>query len=334
MRPFDQLTLSGRYRRLRELALQALARYEVHVERCSFLTQSYNTLFRVDAAEGTRYALRVSPAEMIQAEGIEGIEADWLGALRRDTDLSVVRVIEATDGSVTVTVATSDVPGTRRCAMFDWVPGTPMDERINEDLMREAGRLSAGLHEHAAAHAPATPPPVLVADRVIYWEMEPLLDTLVPTYGTLFAEAVDRAQQVIHDLWRHPTDPPHLLHGDLTPNNLIAHRGSVTLIDFQDMIWGFEVQDVAVTLAALWTFEGANALAEAFRAGYEQVRRWPGHDPAILDALIVARRLDMLNYGLYMRKPDLDILVPAAARLVAEWMGDSTARATPLIQLS
>ena len=334
MRPFDQLTPRGQYRRLRELALQALAHYEVVVKRCSFLTQSYNTLFRVDAAEGTRYALRVSPAEMIQGEGIEGVEADWLAALRRDTDLSVAWVIEAADGSVTAKVAAPDVPRSRSCALFDWVPGRPMDERINEDLMRQAGRLTAGLHEHAAEHAPATLPSVLVADRVIYWKMEPLLDTLVPAYGTLFIEAADRAQQAIDDLWRDPPDPPHLLHGDITPNNLIARSGNVTLIDFQDMIWGFEVQDVAVTFASLWAFEGGNGLAEAFRAGYTQVRRWPGYDPVTLGALIVARQLDMLNYALYMRKPDLDTLVPAAARVVAEWMEDSAASAIRLSQLS
>jgi Ser/Thr protein kinase RdoA (MazF antagonist) len=318
--PFDQLTQRGQRQRLRALALEALARYGVEVQRCSFLTQSYNTLFRVDATDGSRYALRVSPAEIIQAEGIEGIEAAWLRTLRQDTDLSVARVNEAADGSVMVKATVPEVPGQRRCTLFDWVPGRPMNERISRDLVLKAGRLSASVHEHGAAHAPPTPPPVLVADRAIYWKLEPMLDTLTPEYGNLFTEALDRVDRVIAGIWQHPPHPPHLLHGDVTPNNLMTDRGIVTLIDFQDTIWGFEVQDVAITIASLRIFEDADGLANAFRTGYEQVRRWPCEDPTALEALVVARRLDMLNYALYLRRSDLDTHVPAVAALVAGWM--------------
>ncbi len=140
-----------------------------------------------------------------------------------------------------------------------------MDERMTLDRVRTMGRLSALLHEHGAAHAPAAAPKALVADRVLYWRNEPRLDELVSPYGTLFSEAADRAQRAIDRLWRHPPHAPHLLHGDLVPANVIVSRGVFTVIDFQDLFWGFELQDVAITIADLQRNEDPELLVEAFR---------------------------------------------------------------------
>src|SRR5215211_7978989 len=43
------------------VALASLERYDLDVVRCEPLATSYNALFRVDTADGSRYALRISP---------------------------------------------------------------------------------------------------------------------------------------------------------------------------------------------------------------------------------------------------------------------------------
>ncbi len=46
-----------------------------------------------------------------------------LNALARDTDLDVARFVRARDGRRYVHAPGSDVPGERRCVLFEWVPG-------------------------------------------------------------------------------------------------------------------------------------------------------------------------------------------------------------------
>jgi Ser/Thr protein kinase RdoA (MazF antagonist) len=100
----------------------------------------------------------------------------------------------------------------------------------------------------------------------------------------------------------------------------------VTLIDFQDLIWGFEIQDVVIALQALDHFDGAEVFFEAFRAGYEEVRRWPEAEPQTIEALEAARHLNVLNFGLSMRKPGLEPFIARHAEPVAEWMARTTGR--------
>ena len=80
----------------------------------------------------------------------------------------------------------------------------------------------------------------------------------------------------------------------------------MTLIDFQDLIWGFEIQDVAIALVAFDRFEAAPAYRTRSGAGYEAVRPWPDADPETVAALRAARHLNVLNFGLSVRKPGLD----------------------------
>ena len=195
-----------------------------------------------------------------------------------------------------------------------------MSRHPSADLAAKAGRISATLHQHGALHSPPAPPSVLVADRVIYWRMTSLLDQLIPSYGSLFTEATERAQQVIDRLWLRAPHPAHLVHGDLTLYNIMAFKGRLTPIDFQDMIWGFELQDVAITIASLRSFDDADALVSAFFSGYAHVRPLPEHDIETLEGLIAARQMDSLNYALYVRKPELGTVVPEMARLMTQWL--------------
>ena len=320
-RRFDDLTPSGQLRRLRALALVALREYDIEVVRCSFVARSFNTVFRVDTADGSSYALRVSPDLRIHADGCEIAEAEWVDALRRDTALNVPRVIRARDGGVVVTATDVGVAGTRSCVLFEWVYGRRLREHVTEDLVREVGAQTAVVHEHGAAHRPDAPPVgVLVADRVLFFRVPSRLDELAPAYGSVLEEAVARAQRSLDALWRDPPHPPHVLHGDIQTGNVMVQRGRVTLIDFQDLIWGFEIQDALIALRGLEHSGEVPELKAAFRAGYETVRPWPEADPEIVGALRAARHLNVLNFGLSVRAPGLDAFVARHAVPIVEWM--------------
>ncbi len=320
-RLFDELTPSGQLRRLRSLALVALREYDLQVARVSFVARAFNTVFRVDAADGTVYALRMSPSLRIHADGCELAEAAWLDALRRDTGLPFPRAIRANDGSVVVTVADAGVTGARTCVLFEWVNGRRLRERVTEDLVRKVGVQAAVVHEHGAAHRPETAPAgVLVADRVRYLRVPSRWAELAPTYGSVLTDAVERAQVSLDALWRDPPHPPHVLHGDIQTGNVMVERGRVILIDFQDLIWGFEIQDALIALRGLEHSAEVPELKAAFRSGYETVRPWPDADDEMVAALRAARHLNILNFGLSVRSPGVDEFVDRHARPIADWM--------------
>ena len=140
---------------------------------------------------------------------------------------------------------------------------------------------------------------VLTADRVLYWHLENRLHEL----GPMILEAFDRATAGIEALWAAPPNPPQLLHGDLTPSNVMVGGDHLIPIDFQDAIWGLDVQDLSLSLVSLDHIDSSGDLRAAFRSGYESVRRWPDLSPELLDTLCAARRLHQLNLSLMLRKP-------------------------------
>ena len=141
------------------------------------------------------------------------------------------------------------------------------------------------------------------------------------------ARDMANAWPLTHDVWPHPgalwQSPPHrahLLHGDLQSGNVMVHRHAVTLIDFQDLIWGFDVQDVSIALLAVEQHGDIGSWADAFRAGYEAVRPWPDTDPDTDAALRAARHLNILNFGMSVGGPDVDAFIARRAAAIRKWM--------------
>ena len=150
----------------------------------------------------------------------------------------------------------------------------------------QMGTLAVRLDDHAAARTGGAPG-VLVADRGrLYWRVENRLGEVASS--ALVGEALDRAQRFLSELWAHPPRPPHLIHGDLTPDNILVDHGTLVPIDFQDLVWGLDIQDLAIVWSALAPFRRAGSPSRPVPCGYATVRPWPELDPETLAALIAA----------------------------------------------
>ena len=303
---------------LLSLARKALLRWELDPDTADVhpVAESFNTTFRVVDEERT-YALRVGPAERIHAEGTEIVEARWMRELRQRGIVYPPLVFDSLDGSV-VRQVDAGVPGDRVCMLFDWVEGVPLGENMNLDAAREMGRLAAQLAESSPTVDQPTKPP-LIADRVLYWQIENRLPQLV-AHWSLLDEALECAQQVLDDVWGRRPYSPQLIHGDLTPHNVLVSDGRLVPIDFQDLVWGYDVQDLAISLSSLARFDEADALREQFRSGYEDIRAWPDLDDATLAGLVAGRWLHQLNLTLTLRRPGVSRHIDRALELIAEWM--------------
>ena len=70
----------------------------------------------------------------------------------------------------------------------------------------------------------------------------------------------------------------------------------------------------------LEVFPDADALAAAFRTGYERVRPWPAADTELLTTLVAARHLTVLNLGFNLRRPGYDAFVARHTEWLRRWM--------------
>ena len=311
----------------RAVALEALRKYDVAPETVRLAAESFNSIFRVTTASAV-YALRVGAVLQIHPEGTAAVEAAWHRRLR-EQGVFVPDVLANVDGELATSVTDGRAEhGTRVCILFEWVAGRSLRTCMTGPRAAALGRLSARLHQDGAVWSPPGVINVLRADRVLYWQVPDRLAAAGPRFGfgTLFTDALARAQSVLDALWQDPPHPPHLVHGDLTPHNVIVSpRHGLVPIDFQDTVQGFEVQDLSITISALRRWPGSGRLVDAFRSGYCELRAWPDVSPALLDSLVVARGLQQMNLTLNVADNDgLESYVAGHAERVRSWMRHPT----------
>jgi Ser/Thr protein kinase RdoA (MazF antagonist) len=156
MKPYNELTKRGQLRRMRQLAIQALKPYELQVKWVKFLTIETNTMFKVLSEEDERFVLRIySDGESTLSEN--QTEMFWLDALKRDTDLRISEPVPRQDGEYITIVQVPGVPGEKRCVLFKWVPGRPLEQYLNPGNYFKLGETMAMLHNHAETLMPLPP---------------------------------------------------------------------------------------------------------------------------------------------------------------------------------
>ncbi|UCC87710.1 MAG: phosphotransferase [Anaerolineales bacterium] len=301
MKAYEELTERGKLRRLRLLSLNALGQYNIRVKRVRFLTTETNTMFRVDAGDGQRYVLRIYSAEETTLQD-NLAEVFWLDALRNDTDLNVVEPVARRDGKYITTVSIPGVPGKRRCVLFKWVPGRCAGDSPDPEMYYQLGQITAKLHHHASTLILPQGISPKRWDKVFYYPDEPVV-YLSESYRHVFsservallATVIERAERLLTDL--HQDEAGRMLiHGDLHFWNVHSYRGRLTVIDFEDVMLGYPVQDVAVTFYYGRDREDYRELCAAYQQGYTDLRPWPVVGAGQLETLMAARRVMFINY--------------------------------------
>jgi Ser/Thr protein kinase RdoA (MazF antagonist) len=299
MTEYHDLTVRGRARRLRRSVDAALAHHDLDVVRVRLITNETNGIFRVDSSDGARYAVRVGLGGGIGHSAGEVLaETEWLAALAAETGLTVPVPVATRGGDPFVTVEVPGVPDPRNVVVFSWLEGGPLGERLTTESVRAYGALSARLHVHGARHRPATPDVLPRYDRINPFD-EPFVlfaaeSSLVPpARRAVFAAAAEVVEEEIEAL-RRSGEPMRVLHGDLHPWNVMASRGGLAPFDFEDLMWGWPVQDVATSLYYLQGPDLEGWVA-SFRDGYETVAAWPERREGQVATFMIGRALVLAN---------------------------------------
>ena len=309
MRPYYELTYRGRALRLRRMAFAALASYDLQVGRVRLLSNDLNGIFRVDTTAGEKYVLRVC-LPGTAGHTLEEIRSEmmWLEALNNDANLNTPRPVTTRDGRYVTTVEVDGVPEPRHCVVFTWAPGKDLADRLSPNNVFMMGELAAGIHSQAESFEP--PEGFWIrskykvfpySEEVIIFdaEQEPLFP---PERRRVYQQAVDRIQAALDHLCSRG-EPPRVIHNDLHQWNVKAYHSRLFAIDFEDLMWGHPVQDLAVTLYYLVGYDNYPQLRDTFRHGYTMHRDWPEAYEGEIDIFIAGRGLTLANFVL--QDPDV-----------------------------
>jgi Ser/Thr protein kinase RdoA (MazF antagonist) len=317
---YDQLTDAGKARRLKALVPEILLAYRIApttIRQCAIHT---NIIFRVGTATGEQYALRIQRPGLHRPEETD-LEMWWLQRLAAD-GLPVAAPVATADGRLVVnSPTTADVPVAHRCELFAWLPGSEPDEEQPE-FFELLGALAARLHRQATGLDIPSHLPRRRWDAVMPYEESILFEPrfaehITPARSATLKAGITRLDDALAATYDGTTEPI-LLHGDLHNGNVRIRRGQLSVFDFEDLIVGHPIHDIAVALyGSFYNADDYPTFLSAMRRGYESVSPWPLlHDDDLIP-LFAARALGMINFCLFNGGDFLDYVPTLTARVGA-----------------
>jgi Ser/Thr protein kinase RdoA (MazF antagonist) len=306
------LTYLRQVRRLRSLAVAALKLYPVRVAKMKFINHGENTTFQITAVSGKQFLLRICRNDYHSAEALNE-EIEWLQRLLQGQNafhkkvhlkLQTPNPVLSRHGCALETVTTDDIPEGRKVVLFRWIDGQFLRGSVSEEKFRTLGNLIAGLHEQTKG--------CKVRHRR-YWDAEGLLgkqakfgsiDSLSLATSSQQLRITKARRSLLKTLKKYEKKYPErmgLIHADLHFGNFLFNSQGLGVIDFDDCGFGFLAYDLAIPLIAFERHAGMGIMQKrkikaALVAGYRELAPWDQADDAVLEALIMARRLLMLGW--------------------------------------
>jgi Ser/Thr protein kinase RdoA (MazF antagonist) len=281
------------------MAVLALEQYDLPVERLRLITNDFNGIFRIDTVDRRKYVLRVSLPE--GGHDRDGVQAEmaWLDALGGETELSVPSPLTTRSEDLLVEVEAPGVPEPRLCVIFNWMPGVDLAKRLSTENLFLLGALMARLHQHALTFRLPENWIIPCYDRVFPYPEpillleEPYESLFPPSRRSIFQQAIEAVELAIENL---RPEPLRIIHNDLHQWNVRVYRKLLSPIDFEDLVWGWPVQDIATCLYYFISDDRFMSYRQAFQQGYISVSPWPEGYPGEVDRFIAARGLQLANF--------------------------------------
>ncbi len=329
MKPYSDLTGTGKLRRLRKLAESALAHYDLKDPVLEYHTFATTLLYRVTAAKGERYMLRLASPGWRTSTDLRS-EAMWIEALARDTTIPVPLIMRARSGEHVLAMRGDCVPDTWNASLMSWVPGRDLGKYLTGGNIERMGRLFAEMHQHGETW---DPPAGFTTRRFEHWLSRAEENKIIASLQSCPSSTPlqrpngidDAASRLLERVHRHVEDAYatvdrsdlRIIHCDLWHDNIKLHRGALYPLDFEDTVWGFRAHDIAMAMLDLLEDNDEKqypSLLEAFRRGYESYLAWPENP---IEPFQIGRLLWKINW---------------VARNEPEWLAFAVRRHIPVFK--
>jgi Ser/Thr protein kinase RdoA (MazF antagonist) len=304
---FFDLPAEDQQNSLTAFATELLKDYGIHGAKVSCINFEFNATFAVESESGAKYALRININSTRTVENMKG-EIEWVRHLNRTSGIHTPTPIATVKDNYIVSALHADSGQTLYGLMYSWLEGEELGDEPTLSQLHEVGRAMATLHQESTDFA-------LSADAALptfndfFWGTEDFLfsdkSVLSDTDRALIQQAHDLIMQFTNDLYQNSR--VHIIHADMHGWNLMWNEDQLSVFDFDDCGYGVEAQDLAVTLYYLDTPEQDEALLN----GYKSVRPLPTYSANAMKALLLQRRLLLLNYLFETKNQEHKEMLPA-----------------------
>ena len=288
-------------------AHEILKKYGITDAEVESINFEFNATFSVSTQSGQKYALRLNINSTRTVSNIQA-ETQWVRDLARIPLINVPTPIASLDDQYLVSAHHADSDQTIYGVMYSWLEGEEIGDEPTLDQLHTVGRAMALLHENSS-HFTLTDGAELPTFNDFFWGTEDYLfsgkSTLIPKDRQLIEQARDLIMMFTDELYA--TSEVHIIHADLHGWNLMWHEDQLSIFDFDDCGYGVEAQDIAVALYYLDTPEQDAALLD----GYKSIRPLPVYSEKAMKAILLQRRLLLLNYLYETKNAEHKEMLPA-----------------------
>jgi Ser/Thr protein kinase RdoA (MazF antagonist) len=292
---------------LTAFAHEILKKYGIVGADIECMNFEFNATFSVATQAGQKYALRLNINSTRTLANIQA-ETQWVRTLTRIPSINVPAPIAALDDHYVVSEHHEDSGQLIFGVMYSWLEGKELGDEPTLDQLHTVGQAIALMHENGSDFE-LTDSAELPTFSDFFWGTEDYLfsskSKLIANDRQLIEEARDLIMKFTDDLYA--TSSVHIIHADFHGWNLMWHEDQLFIFDFDDCGFGVEAQDIAVALYYLDTPEQDAALLD----GYKSIRPLPTYSENAMKALLLHRRLLLLNYLFETKNPEHKEMLPA-----------------------
>ena len=304
---FFDLPAEDQQNSLTAFATELLKDYGIHGAKVSCINFEFNATFSVETDSGTKYALRININSTRTVENMKA-EVEWVRHLNRTSGVNTPTPIATVADVYIVSGLHADSGQEMYAVMYSWLEGEEIGDEPTMDQLHQVGRAMAQLHQESADFS-LSGNNTLPTFNDFFWGTEDYLfsekSLLSDVDRALIQQAHDLIMKYTNDLYQN--SKVHIIHADMHGWNLMWNEGQLSIFDFDDCGYGVEAQDLAVTLYYLDTPEQDEALLN----GYKSVRPLPTYSDNAMKALLLQRRLLLLNYLFETKNQDHKEMLPA-----------------------
>jgi Ser/Thr protein kinase RdoA (MazF antagonist) len=304
---FFELPAEEQQKSLTAFAHELLTNYGISNAKVSCINFEFNATFSVETETGVKYALRININSTRTIKNMMA-EIEWVRQLNRTSGINTPTPIATLKDDFIVSAVHPESGQTLSAVMYSWLEGEEIGDEPTSDQLLEVGTAIALLHQESSDFVLSSRSE-LPTFNDFFWGTEDFLfsekSRLSVADRSLIQEAHDRIMAYTRDLYE--TSPVHIIHADCHGWNLMWHEGKLSIFDFDDCGFGVQAQDLAVALYYLDTPEQEQALL----AGYTSVKPLPAYSENAMKALLLQRRLFLLNYLFETKNQEHQEMLPA-----------------------